>query len=131
MKLLLDTHILIWASIRTLPQEVVPFIANADNILLFSPASIWEVVIKKGLGRSDFNIDPAALRRGLLERGYVELDIISRHVLATGDLPPLHKDPFDRLLIAQARVEEITLLTADVTVARYGRGIIILRNKIP
>ncbi|MDR2434217.1 MAG: type II toxin-antitoxin system VapC family toxin [Treponema sp.] len=128
MKLLLDTHILIWASARTLPQEAVPFIANADNILLFSPASIWEVVIKKGLGRSDFNIDPAVLRQGLLERGYVELDITSRHVLATGDLPPLHKDPFDRLLIAQARSEEITLLTVDVTVARYDKGIICIKK---
>jgi PIN domain nuclease of toxin-antitoxin system len=128
MKLLLDTHILIWASVRTLPQEAVPFIANSDNILLFSPASIWEVVIKKGLGRPDFNIDPVALRQGLLERGYVELDITSRHVLATGDLPPLHKDPFDRLLIAQAWIEEITLLTADVTVARYGKGIIHIKK---
>jgi PIN domain nuclease of toxin-antitoxin system len=128
VKLLLDTHILIWASARTLPQEAVPFIANADTILLFSPVSIWEVVIKNRLGRSDFNIDPAALRHGLLERGYVELDITSRHVLATGDLPPLHKDPFDRLLIAQARIEEITLLTADITVARYGRGIIYIKK---
>jgi PIN domain nuclease of toxin-antitoxin system len=128
VKLQLDTHILLRASVRTLPQEAVPFIANADNILLFSPASIWEVVIKKGLGRSDFNIAPAALRQGLLDRGYVELDITSRHVLATGDLPPLHKDPFDRLLVAQARIEKITLLTADVTVAGYGGGIIYIKK---
>jgi PIN domain nuclease of toxin-antitoxin system len=128
MRLLLDTHILIWASARTLPQEATPFIANPDNILLFSPASIWEVVIKNGLGRADFSIDPAALCQGLLERGYVELEITSRHVLAAGDLPPLHKDPFDRLLIAQARAEEITLLTADVTVAQYGTGIIHIKK---
>jgi PIN domain nuclease of toxin-antitoxin system len=127
--MLLDTHILIWASAGTLPQEAVPFIANPDNTLLFSPVSIWELVIKKGLNRADFNIDPFALYRGLLDRGYIELDITSRHVLAVGELPPLHKDPFDRLLVAQARVEEITLLTADVTVALYEGAIIHIQRR--
>jgi PIN domain nuclease of toxin-antitoxin system len=91
VKLLLDTHILIWASAGTLPREAVPFIAGADNILLFSPASIWELIIKKGLGRADFIIDPFALYRGLLDKRYIELDITSRHVLAVGELPPFIK----------------------------------------
>lgn len=128
MKLLLDTHILIWASAGTLPQEAVPFIASADNVLMFSPASIWEAVIKKGIGRVDFQIDPFALYHGLLDRMYVELAITSRHVMAVGSLPPVHKDPFDRLIIAQSRVEGITLLTSDSTVAQYGNGIILIHR---
>jgi PIN domain nuclease of toxin-antitoxin system len=127
VKLLLDTHILIRASAGTLPGEAVSFIAGPGNTLLFSPASIWEIVIKKGLGRADFTIDPFALYRGLLERGYIELAITSRHVLTVGELPPLHKDPFDRLLVAQARAEDITLLTADAIVAQYEGAIIHLR----
>jgi PIN domain nuclease of toxin-antitoxin system len=124
VKLLLDTHILIWASAGTLPRAAVPFIASVDNTLLFSPASIWELIIKKGLGRPDFTIDPFALYQGLLDRGYIELDITSRHVLAVGELPSFHKDPFDRLLVAQALVEDIALLTADATVAQYKGSII-------
>jgi PIN domain nuclease of toxin-antitoxin system len=130
MKLLLDTHILIWASAGTLPQEAVPFVANADNTLMFSPASIWEAVIKKGIGRADFQLDPFALYCGLLDRMYIELPITSRHVLAVGSLPHIHKDPFDRLLIAQSRVEGVTLLTADTTVARYADEIILIRSGV-
>jgi PIN domain nuclease of toxin-antitoxin system len=130
MKLLLDTHILIWAAAGTLPQEAVPFIANAGNVLLFSPASIWETVIKKGIGRADFQIDPFALYRGLLDSMYIELAITSRHVLAVGSLPYMHKYPFDRLLIAQSRVEGITLLTADATVAQYKDVIIFIRGGV-
>jgi PIN domain nuclease of toxin-antitoxin system len=87
--------------------------------LLFSAASIWEVAIKRGLGRSDFQADPRLLRRGLLDNGYAELPILSDHVVALASLPPIHKDPFDRLLVAQAAAEGITLLTADPVVAQY------------
>jgi len=92
---------------------------DAENELLFSVASMWEIVIKRGLGRDDFKVDPRLLRRGLLDNGYAELEIASAHVLAIETLPPIHKDPFDRLLVAQAMVEGITLLTADANVARY------------
>jgi len=128
MNLLLDTHLLIWASARMLPQAAVPFIGDSENTLFFSPVSIWETVIKRGLDRPDFQIDPAALYWGLLERGYIQLDITSRHALAVGSLPPIHKDPFDRLLIAQARTEGMSLLTADETVARYKDAIIFVRK---
>jgi PIN domain nuclease of toxin-antitoxin system len=104
MTFLLDTHILIWAAEGTLPQGAIPFISNTDNALLFSPASIWEIVIKNSLGRADFHIDPFALYRGLLDRGYTELAVTGRHVLAVGDLPPIHKDPFDRLGINTYRL---------------------------
>ncbi|MDR3338224.1 MAG: type II toxin-antitoxin system VapC family toxin [Treponema sp.] len=119
MKLLIDTHILIWAAADTLPEKAVPYISDLENILLFSSASIWEVVIKKNLNRPDFTIDPFLLYRGLLDNGYRELDITSRHVLLVNDLPPLHKDPFDRILLAQAKAEGAILLTSDETVARY------------
>ncbi len=121
MKFLLDTHLLLWAAGQPdrLSAAAARLIASQANELLFSAASIWEVAIKRGLGRSDFQADPRLLRRGLLDNGYAELPILSNHVVAIDSLPPLHKDPFDRLLVAQASVEGITLLTADTVVARY------------
>jgi PIN domain nuclease of toxin-antitoxin system len=94
-------------------------LANPENELLFSAASLWEVAIKRGLGRSDFQVDSRLLRRGLLDNGYGELPIVSDHVVAAESLPPIHKDPFDRVLVAQATVEGITLLTTDSVVAKY------------
>jgi PIN domain nuclease of toxin-antitoxin system len=124
VKILLDTHLLIWAAAGTLPKEAVPYIVNPDNVLCFSPANIWEIVIKKGLGRPDFRLDPFALYQGCLDNGYDELEITSRHVLAIGELPQIHKDPFDRLLLAQARAEGISLLTSDEGLSRYPGDII-------
>lgn len=121
MKLLLDTHVLIWAA--GLPDRISAagrdLILDTDNELFFSAASLWEVAIKSGLGRADFDVDARLLRRGLLDNGYSELPIMSEHAVAIDGLPPLHKDPFDRLLIAQSLVEGITLLTADDLVAQY------------
>jgi PIN domain nuclease of toxin-antitoxin system len=121
MKLLLDTHLLLWAAgePERLPAEVRALIEEMGNELLFSAASLWEVAIKRGLGRLDFQADARLLRRGLLDNGYSELPIISDHVVAIESLPPIHKDPFDRVLVAQATVEGITLLTLDPVVAQY------------
>jgi PIN domain nuclease of toxin-antitoxin system len=121
VKLLLDTHLLLWAAGQPerLSKAARELIEAADNELIFSTASLWEVVIKRGLGREDFQVDVRLLRRGLLDNGYTELPIGSEHVVAIEFLPPVHKDPFDRLLIAQALVEGITLVTTDETVARY------------
>lgn len=121
MKLLLDTHILIWAAgfPDRLPKEARNLIEDADNELFFSAASLWEVAIKSGLGREDFTVDARLLRRGLLDNGYGELPVASEHAVAINGLPPIHKDPFDRLLIAQSLVEGITLLTADEIVGQY------------
>lgn len=121
MKLLLDTHLLIWAadSIERVPTDARALMANPENELLFSVASIWEIAIKRGLNRPDFQVDARMLRRGLIDNGYCELPILSEHVVAIDALPLIHKDPFDRLLIAQARVEGILLLTDDATVAQY------------
>ncbi len=121
MKLLLDTHLLLWAagSPGQLPAKARILMEDLQNEILFSAASIWEIVIKRSLGRSDFQVDARVLRRGLLDNGYQELAITSEHTVFIDSLPLLHKDPFDRILVAQATVEGITLLTADVLVAQY------------
>ncbi len=121
MKLLVGTHLLLWAAqgVGYLPVEAQKVMSDPENELFFSVASLWEIVIKCGLGRGDFTVDPRVFRRGLLDNGYLELPILSEHAVAVMTLPSIHKDPFDRLLVAQAIVEGITLLAADVQVAQY------------
>jgi PIN domain nuclease of toxin-antitoxin system len=121
MKLLLDTHLLLWAAgePHRLPAVARALIENPAHELIFSAASLWEIAIKRQLGREDFRVDPRLLRRGLRDNGYLELPVSSDHALAIDSLPPLHKDPFDRILIAQATVEGMALLTVDPVVARY------------
>lgn len=121
MKFLLDTHLLLWAAgePRRLSKQARALIDNPDNELLFSAASLWEVAIKGGVGRKDFKVDARLLRRGLLDNEYRELPIMSDHVVATESLPLIHRDPFDRILVAQATVEGITLLTIDSLVSQY------------
>lgn len=121
MKLLLDTHLLLWVAgdPGRLSDEAHTLIEAPENELFFSAASLWEIAIKRGLDRDDFKVDPRVLRRGLLDNGYSELPIGSEHVVAIDSLPPGHKDPFVRVLVAQATVEGITLLTTDALVARY------------
>lgn len=127
MKYLLDTHLLLWAAEFStaigraggLSAAAVSLIKDPANELIFSAVSIWEVAIKAGLGRPDFAVNPHVFRRGLLDNDYVELPITGAHAAAVMGLPGHHKDPFDRLLIAQATVEGITLLTADANLASY------------
>jgi len=119
MKLLLDTHMLLWAAAGTLPENAESLVRDVSNTLYFSSASIWEIGIKKSLGRNDFRVDPEVLRRGLLDNQYNELCITSLHALVVSDLPMLHKDPFDRMLLAQAKSEGITLLTSDSIMREY------------
>ena len=121
MRLLLDTHLLLWAAEKPtrLSDAARRLMNNGGNDLMFSAASFWEIAIKRSLGRSDFRVDPRLLRRGLLDNDYTELQVGSDHALAIDSLPLLHKDPFDRILIAQAMVEGITLLTSDPLIAQY------------
>src|SRR5690349_16789621 len=114
MILLLDTHVLLWAAAGSgLSQSAIDLISDPDNELHFSAASVWEIAIKSGLGRPEFNVEASVFRRELLDSGYEEMAITGRHAAAVSTLPDLHKDPFDRILIAQAMVEGVTLLTAD------------------
>lgn len=121
MKFLLDTHVLLWAAgtperLSTAAREILE---SPEHTLLFSAASLWEIAIKRGLGRDDFRVHPAVLRRGLEEHGYDEVPVTSAHALALDQLPSIHRDPFDRILVAQAQVEGVTLLTSDAVVAQY------------
>ena len=106
MKYLLDTHLLIWAAgdEPRLSRSARDLLEDEDNAVIFSAASIWEISIKAALGRSSFQLSAAVFRRGLIEVGYRELDITSAHAVAVGDLPRIHSDPFDRMLVAQAMV---------------------------
>jgi PIN domain nuclease of toxin-antitoxin system len=121
VKLLLDTHVLLWAAGQPerLPPAARTLLDDPRNEPMFSSASLWEIAIKSGLGRDDFQVNARLLRRGLLDNGYGELPISSEHAVAIDGLPPIHKDPFDRLLVAQSMVEGITLLTSDPLVAQY------------
>jgi PIN domain nuclease of toxin-antitoxin system len=127
MKWLLDTHLLLWAAVASpglrskgsLSREARALIEDNENELLFSAASVWEVAIKNALGKPEFKVDAHLFRRALLDNGYLEMVIDSAHTAAVANLPDHHKDPFDRLLIAQATVEGIVLVTNDETVAGY------------
>lgn len=101
-------------------RETRTLLQDRRNSLTFSVVSLWEIVIKAAKSRDEFLVDPIALRAGLLEFGYLELAIEAEHVLEVAALEPLHSDPFDRLLLAQARVEGLTLLTVDKAVMAYG-----------
>jgi len=121
VKLLLDTQLLLWAAGQPerLSAAARKQLNDPKNELLFSAASLWEIAIKNSLGREDFRVEPRLLRRGLLDNGYTELPITSQHAVTIDGLPPRHKDPFDRLLLAQAFTEGITLLTTDSQLAKY------------
>ena len=121
MKLLLDTHILLWVAAKPecLSKQALALIEADSNDLYFSSASLWEIVIKQGLDRPDFHADASVLYRGLTDNGYHELSVTSRHALAVANLPKHHKDPFDRILIAQAMSEGFTLITADKLITLY------------
>lgn len=121
MNLLLDTHVLLWAAgePERLSAEARSLLENPANQLLFSAVSLWEVAIKNDLGRDDFKVDPRVLRRGLIDNDYAEVPVLGEHALQISALPRLHRDPFDRMLVAQAQVEGVTLLTVDARVAEY------------
>jgi PIN domain nuclease of toxin-antitoxin system len=121
VKYLLDTHLLIWSAFDDdrLPKAVIEILNDASHELVFSVVSIWETAIKQSLGRSDFQADADILRNGLLAGGYEELRIESKHAFEVRSLPHLHRDPFDRMLIAQAKVERLTLLTSDTDIQKY------------
>lgn len=121
MKLLLDTQLVLWATLdaRLLSSAAFALMNDTRNSLVFSAATIWEVAIKFSMGRADFDFDPRVLRRALLDNGYAEMAITGQHAAHVAALPPIHKDPFDRLLLAQAISEGIILLTADALLAQY------------
>jgi PIN domain nuclease of toxin-antitoxin system len=126
VKLLLDTHVILWVAgvPEKLSESARDILTSTSNSFFFSAASIWEIVIKLGLEREDFKVDPHRLRKMLVLHGYTELPVTAEHALKVDSLPSLHKDPFDRLLLAQARTEGMHLLTADARIALYQEAVI-------
>jgi PIN domain nuclease of toxin-antitoxin system len=125
VKLLLDTHIVLWAAGQPekLSKSARTLLTTPENALFFSAASIWEILIKRGLGREDLKVNPRRLRKMLLAHGYTELPVTAEHAFTVETLPLLHKDPFDRLLLAQARTEGMLLLTVDTAVSQYQESV--------
>lgn len=125
MNLLLDTHLILWAASdpSRLSDEAKSLILDSSHTLFYSAASLWEIAIKRSLGRADFQVDPRRLWRLLPLNGYRELPITGEHGIAVENLPWLHKDPFDRLLLAQARIEGMILLSKDGLLAEYGEPV--------
>ena len=121
MRFLLDTHFVVWIPIGDphLNSAARRLLTDPGNEFVFSAANLWEIAIKRSRMGGNFAFDPREIRRYLIENGYDELPISGQHAVAVDSLAPIHKDPFDRLLIAQAIIEGITLLTADATVAKY------------
>jgi PIN domain nuclease of toxin-antitoxin system len=121
MRVLLDTHVLLWALAQPhrLDAERRATIESGATEVLFSVASIWEIAIKAGLGRADFVVKPSEIARTAVETGFVELVIRSDAAALVAELPLYHRDPFDRVLVAQAMVEPATLYTADDRLGRY------------
>jgi len=129
MRILPDSHILAWFAddAPRLTDEMRSILEDEENELFFSAASIWELAIKRALNRTGFNIEPRMLYHGLLDNGFEELKVSTQHALALETLPPIHKDPFDRILIAQAMSEGMLLLTSDEAIAQYNAPIRLVR----
>lgn len=122
MRLLLDTHVLLWAMLRSpaLGAPAIALLESPEHEAYFSAVSVLEIAIKAGLDRPDFDVDAQAVATNAEAAGFVPLSIDVRHAANVRRLPPLHHDPFDRLLLSQAQIEGMTLLTRDAAVLRYG-----------
>jgi len=122
MRVLVDTHLLLWAAAksRRLPKDARRLLEDPANEVLFSAASLWEIVIKAALRKPDFKVDITQLRPALAAMGFVELPVSGAHAERLAALPSVHKDPFDRMLVAQSLAEPLVLLTNDGVLADYG-----------
>jgi PIN domain nuclease of toxin-antitoxin system len=127
MKILLDTQVLIWTAVGSdRVRSAHGLLQDPTVVVTFSVVSLWEIAIKRALDRTEFQIDPATIRNACLAAGLEELPILARHAIAVTDLVPIHRDPFDRLLVAQAVTDELTLLTADRTLKKYPASVRLL-----
>jgi PIN domain nuclease of toxin-antitoxin system len=129
MRVLLDTHVLLWflGAPHRLDEATRAMLVDPSTDVLFSVASVWEIAIKASLGREDFGVRPAEIAGAALRVGFAELPIWSRAAALVADLPLHHRDPFDRLLIAQALSEPARLLTADAQLRPYSELVTLVR----
>jgi PIN domain nuclease of toxin-antitoxin system len=125
MRVLLDTHLLLWAvaASHRLPAQARVLLADPGVEVYCSAASLWEIGIKAALRRADFRVDVRQLRGALPEMDIQELAVTGRHTEAIAGLPPIHRDPFDRMLVAQSMTEPLILLTNDAVLAQYWDGV--------
>ena len=121
MVLLLDTHVLLWTlgAPERLPQDIVAQIESRETTVYFSAASIWEIATKTALGKVDFQYSPEDIAQAAKDTGFVELPVSAAHAAKVGRLPLHHRDPFDRLLIAQILLLPAQLITADSALPPY------------
>ncbi len=131
MRILLDTNMIVWLSSRMglLPPYARKLVEDDRNEIFFSAVSIWEIAIKDVLLRDEITGDAEKVRDGLVKNNFEELALCSRHAFELGKLPNLHRDPFDRILIAQSRAERLTLLTSDETIFKYPGEMIFAKKK--
>ena len=129
MRILLDTHVLLWAVGESdrLPEAARKWLEDSNNEVFFSAASLWEIAIKASLGREDFQVDPAQILEVMPETGFSELPVKAQHAVEVSRLPMIHKDPFDRLLVAQSKVEPMLLLTNDELLVSYSDNVRLVR----
>lgn len=125
MRILLDTHILLWAVAQSaqLNSETRNLLEDTDNLLYCSTASLWEIAIKSGLRRADFDVGVPQLRRALASMDIEELPVLGNHTEQLLKLPLHHNDPFDRMLVAQSMAEPLVLLTNDSVLTQYWDGV--------
>jgi PIN domain nuclease of toxin-antitoxin system len=126
MRVLVDTHIVLWWLIdsRKLPEDAERIIKDKDNAIFVSAASIWEIAIKATLGQIE--VDPFAIEAAIEPSGFVELPITGKHAAQLSKLPLHHRDPFDRILVAQSLLEPMRLLTGDQVLAQYGEMVLLV-----
>lgn len=128
MKYLVDTQILLWLAWNErekLSEQAINLLEEPHNELYFSLASLWEIEIKANLNKPGFEIDVVELEQGLIDVGFKMLPISLRHIVKLRELPPIHRDPFDRLLLAQAETEQLFFLSADRIMAQYQKHFVI------
>lgn len=128
MRVLLDTQLLLWAAAksRRIPKQARQILESRANEIYFSAASIWEIAIKLALRRRDFDVDLERLRPALAEMEFLELPVTAAHAAGVVSLPAIHKDPFDRMLLAQGLAEAARLITTDLALARYGSAVLLV-----
>ena len=124
MNYLLDTHILLWTLVdpEKVPARMRRIVEDTGNRVWFSAASIWEIAIKHSLAKPDFTVEAATIWKAARETGLEELAVTAEHAMGVDALPWLHRDPFDRLLVAQARTGDMKLLSVDPEVNAYSSG---------